>query len=256
MNQRNSVRRAMLRALLAVAWLPRPTKAASQLQAAIVNIPPWSFEAQGRPRGIMAELVQELASTSGIDIAIARVPYARQMAMIKHGTAVLTVGIYTRQMDSIAFPLRHIGTEDAAVVGRLGAGIKSAADLRGKLVAQLRYSAYLAEIIDPQIRTHAIANFDQGLRMLLEGRVDAVIGLRTALLYAIRHIPRAELQLDQPARLQTIELGIFMSRQFHDAGITARLQAAAAKLAEQRVFERLRDQSWPSDLDSNRGPAD
>lgn len=220
--------------------------------AALVNIPPWtSVDAPAAGRGIMVELVDELSRVSGIPIEIHKVPYAREVMMIEKGSAVLTIALRTAVIDRIATPLAKLGTEEVVVVGLAGSRISSIADLRGKLVAQLRYSDYLTEIIaDPLIRKYDTTSYQQSVKMLLEKRVDAVIGLRTSLMYAVHQEPNAISKLSALLPLRTSEFGIFVSREFHDQGTIESLGVAAQAIANRRLFDRLRDQYsaqvyWP-----------
>ncbi|MFA9218779.1 MAG: substrate-binding periplasmic protein [Sphingomonadaceae bacterium] len=240
-------------ATLITASLPKPAGAAPRLKAALVNIPPWTFgfhsdviEPFDGAHGIMLDLFEKLAELSGVGIDVIVVPYAREVMMIERGTAILTMALQTPLIDRIAVPLVNLGSEEIIVASRRGSGISSAANLLGKVVAQLRASDYLSEAIDhPQIRKYETVDYAQGVRMLLQGRVDAVIGLRTSLRYAIRQNPRADAVLETIFPLQRRRFGIFMSRQYHDADTTARLRAASLKLLQQRWYDKLRDRYSP-----------
>jgi ABC-type amino acid transport substrate-binding protein len=234
----------MLTALACGLWPrgPAAAPAVGKITAALVNIPPWtSLDAPAVGKGIMVELFDELSQLSGIPIDIIKVPYAREVMMIEKGTAVLTIALRTAVIDRIATPLTKLGTEEVVVASMAGSGIASISDLRGKLVAQLRYSDYLSEVIaDPLIHKYDTTSYQQSVRMLLEKRVDAVIGLHTSLLYAIRQQPQALGRLGAIVPLRTSEFGIFSSRTFHDVETIGRLEAAAHSITQRRVFDRLR----------------
>lgn len=244
----NAGRRSALGALAALACAAAPngrTAAAAApdgIVAALIDTAPWtSMEAPSSAKGIMVELVEELASLSGVPINIIRVPYAREVLMIEKGSAVLTVALRTTLMERIAVPLVKIGTEDIIIASLAGTGLRSVADLRGKRVAQLRYADFPELAADPLIGKYDTNNYAQSVNMLLEGRVDAAIGLHTSLLHALRRNPRAISRLAPLLTLRSAEFSIFISRAYRDAATIERLRTAAKSMVERRVFERLRD---------------
>jgi polar amino acid transport system substrate-binding protein len=219
-------------------------RSSGALTAALVNISPWTYpNARQDFNGIETEIIRELSRVSGLAIDIKIVPYARELMMLEKGAAVLTVGVRTENIDQLTTPLAKLGDEDVIIVSLAGAGIASVDDLPGKLIAQVRDAEYLsASLPDPRIRKYDTNGYDQSVSMLLEKRVDAIIGLRTSLSYAMRKNPKAESRVAPAFTLTSREFCILVSRTFNDQDALRRLQDGAKKLVQKKYFEHVRNE--------------
>jgi ABC-type amino acid transport substrate-binding protein len=205
-------------------------------------VPPWTFaEEPASFRGIMSEVIFELGRLSGLPVSVELMPFARLLVLIESGRAALTVAIRTPLLEKVAMPLARLGTEDIVIATLKGLPVQSMQDLRGKQVAQLRYIDYLADSDpDPSTTKYEINSYEQGVKMLLEGRFDAVIGLRTSLTYALGQNPAAAGRIAPIYTVRSKELCVWLSRAFRDREAMQRLQAGAKQLVDQRVIERVR----------------
>lgn len=228
----------------AISQVIEPRKFPEPIIAALVNISPWTYaDPRSDFKGIETEIISELSRLSGLTIDIKRVPYARELMMLERGTATLTVGVRTENIDRLTFPLATLGTEEVIIVSLVGAKINSMADLPGKLVAQVRDADYLtASIADPRIKKYDTNGYEQSVNMLLEKRVDAVIGLRTSLSYAIRQNPKTRSQMSPAFTLNTREFCILVSRNFRDQRILDLLRNSAQTLMKEKHLERIREE--------------
>jgi ABC-type amino acid transport substrate-binding protein len=163
--------------------------------------------------------------------------------MIEKGIAVITVGVRTEKIDQLTVPLARLGTEDVIIISLIGSNISSINDLPGKLIAQVRDAEYLsASISDPKIKKYDTNGYEQSVNMLLEKRVDAVIGLRTSLAYAIRQNPKAKSRLSPPFTLTSREFCILISRNFKDQQALRYLQEGSRKLMQAKFFDYIRNE--------------
>jgi ABC-type amino acid transport substrate-binding protein len=244
-------RRLMLALMVAMACDCKATnavvevkKSSNPLTAALVNISPWTYpNSRAGFNGIETEIIKELSRLSGLEIDIKVVPYARELLMLEKGAAVLTVGVRTDKIDHLTMPLAKLGTEDVIIVSLVGSNISSVEDLPGKLIAQVRDAEYLsASISDPRIRKYDTNGYEQGINMLLERRVDAVIGLRTSLSHAIRQNTKTGLRISPGFTLTSREFCILMSRSFKDQEALRHLHDGAQKLMQNKFLERVRNE--------------
>jgi len=161
--------------------------------------------------------------------------------MLETGTASLAIALKTEVMDRIALPLASLGPEDVLLIGAPGAQIKSVSDLHGKVVAQLRYSDYYPEIIaDTQIQKYSTTNYEVSLKMLLSGRVDAVVGLRTGLSFAMHRLGFRQEQLGSALILRTGEPWVYLSKKFTDKPTIELLEQSAQHIAGSGFFDEVR----------------
>jgi ABC-type amino acid transport substrate-binding protein len=235
---------ALLYGLSIPAWAgaDSPPPQSMHVTAALVNIAPWTITSPRQaPSGIMTEAIAELAKLSGAAIEVSIVPYARELLMLEHEPSALTLAYRTPRVDGIARLLVKLDMEDVIVVTPKSAQFHSLEDLRGKVVAQVRNADYLAlTISDPLIRKYDTNGYEQSVKMLLEHRVDAIIGLRTSLSYAIAQNPDAVARFAPALKVASGEFCLYISHNFADQDLIRRLEAAAQHIARSKLIERLR----------------
>jgi hypothetical protein len=235
----------ILGAMSSAAWaesMPLPVAAPRSITAVLVNIPPWThIDAHQQLSGIMVEIITELQKRSNVTIGIRIFPYPRELLMLEKTSAVLTIAFHTEKVAQLAQKLAKLDSEDVIVVSHKGMYINSITDLRGKVVAQIRNADYLTRTIaEPSIRKYDTNGYQQSVKMLLENRVDAIVGLRTSLSYAIAQNSDAVSRLSPPLRIASGELCLFLSRNFTDQNIIHRLEVAAKSLVSENLIRDLR----------------
>jgi len=238
------LRRRLLLAAAAMAGAQRPawaqasaasTPPAVRLRLVAVGVAPFGMvAADGSASGLFVDLGHLLAGQSRLAIDVTVAPYPRALAMITSGEADLLASIPNSRLDQVVRPLANIFKGDIVAVGRPGTRFNSLADLRGKVVGHIRGAEYLAAFdADAAIRKHETTTIEQTVRMLLEGRYDAIIGFRDSLLYALRELGLQRDKLGPMLALGQREVNLYMS-------LRSRHQDMAPQLA--RAAETLRDQ--------------
>jgi ABC-type amino acid transport substrate-binding protein len=230
-------------------WLPFAAAAgmacaappALRLKAVTIGVAPYGVRtAEGGASGLFVELTEALAARSGIAIDNVVVPYPRAMAMMKSGEADMLMSIANSRLVSIARPVALVFDGEVVAVGRAGSRYASLADLRGKVVAHIRGVEYNAAFeADRQIRKHETTSIEQSLKMLLEGRVDAAVGSRESLLYALRAMGRPRAQLGTPMAIGRLYVRLYLSYQKEDA-VAEALTGAMDALRDNGTVAELR----------------
>ena len=196
------------------------------LKLVIIGVPPFGIsDAAGHPGGIQADLGRGLQRECGMRIDSSIVPNARAMLMIATGQADLMFAISSPPLAAVARPIEWVYRTDVIVIGRAGTSLRSRADLRGKTLGHLRGTVYDTELAaDPAVGQYETATPSQTMAMLLEGRYDAVLGIRPTLFYTIdaMHIPREK--LGPALLLRQTESWLHYSLKRYDPLIAARLQ--------------------------------
>ncbi|MFA9218417.1 MAG: substrate-binding periplasmic protein, partial [Sphingomonadaceae bacterium] len=159
------------------------------LRLTLVNMMPWGgYDARGRAIGALIELTTQLSLQSGVPIAPMLVPYGRAPLMLRSGASDLTFAVDS-SMDGPP-PLDFLCTVDIVIAGRDDFRFQRLSDLYGKVVGVLRHTAYSADLhAEPRIAKHPFDSYEQGLRMLRAGRLDAVMGVGDTIEFAIRQWP-------------------------------------------------------------------
>jgi ABC-type amino acid transport substrate-binding protein len=223
----------------APAHLLAATAPGRALRIAVIDLRPWTVHGAAGG-GVFFELAQQLAQQAGIALDPVVVPYARAATLLARGEVDLMFSIDTARMRRTAVAGVHLSMEEVVVLTPRGVTVGSLADLRGKTVGRLRDADYDdAFAADAAIIKYDTASYEQELRMLLKGRIDAVIGVRSALLYALKEIGVAPTRLAPPWVLRQAPLALFMTQRVRDSEAGAALQAACQVLAERKAMATL-----------------
>lgn len=234
-------RRHMLTAMAASAALgalpPWPATASPRapLRLTTVNLMPWAGnDAQGRPVGALIDLSAQLAALSGVPITPMLVPYGRAPHMLNSGGTDLMFAVDTSTGGGSA--IEYVGTVDIVVLGRPGFRYERLDNLFGKTVGTLRHTGYSPQLeAEARIRKHAFDSYDQGLRMLQAGRLDAMMGVGDSIEYALRTAPG---QVSQRYPMTRGRVALYADARI-DAATIAALQAGCRQLRHKRVLDEL-----------------
>ncbi|WP_377705666.1 substrate-binding periplasmic protein [Pseudoduganella sp. UC29_71] len=246
--RRFASRRGALRAVLAAAVLGQRAAAAPALPASppgamppliakplkvvIFALVPYGMpDAAGQPSGVLVELQKQLAQESGLPMEMQLVPYPRAMAMVAAGDADLVFSFPNQQLQQHARALGAIASGDVVVIGRAGSRYATAADLRGKKLAHIRGALYDAQLqSDPGIGRYEAISYEQMVKMLLEGRFDAVLGARLSILHTLRLLGVPREKLGPELAVGKRDILVHYADQRYDPQVAARLERALAAM--------------------------
>ena len=219
---------------LALGGAATPSLAASPLRLIILNLPPYGMlGADGQPAGICPDLAVLLAQETGLTLTPVLVPYPRALAMMASGEGDLIFSTSNSQLDGLARPLAKVLSGEAVLIGRAGLRLERLEDLHGKVVGVLRGAQYLPAFDnDKAIRKHEITSYQQSLQMLLEGRFDAIIGIRDAIFFALRALGKPRAVLGAALPLTEREISLCISRHAAHPEVGATLTRAISTLRE------------------------
>jgi ABC-type amino acid transport substrate-binding protein len=151
--------------------------------------------------------------------------------MLRSGEADVMISTSNSAIAEIAEPMGMLWTTEVIAISRPGLKLDGIQDLRGRTVGMLRGSDYGAAFLDDrEYRKHEITDQLQGIRMLLEGRLDASIGTRLAVFHSMRllGVPRA--RLGGTLAVQTREIHLHLSRHRFDEAMATELRRAVQEL--------------------------
>ena len=152
------------------------------------TVTPWGFaDNEGHQAGILVDFQQFLFSRAGLPLHNTLIPYPRVIQEIASGKADVAVMFTSPLANQIADSLGKVVDEHIIIVTRADApDYHSLDDFAGKQVGQVRGSRY-GEVFDnhPLLQRIPVTDVDQGLKMLLAGRLDAMASTEHSLLYAM-----------------------------------------------------------------------
>jgi polar amino acid transport system substrate-binding protein len=160
----------------------------NQLVVAMPNWPPLKIVDNGKFGGIEVLIFKEITKQTGIDFTYLECPWVRCLKMIESGEADLisSVAKLPERAEYIEFigPPLWDGYEIAFYT--MGREIESYVDLKKKSIGVIRGGAYFNKFDnDKSLRKFAVTEEDQLIKMLLNNRIDVIVGIGHNLDYLI-----------------------------------------------------------------------
>ncbi|QJD92674.1 transporter substrate-binding domain-containing protein [Duganella dendranthematis] len=218
-----------------------PLTAATPLTMVVVDLMPWAGRnADGQLEGVAVDLAQQLSSLSGLPIVTRAVPYARAVAMLAGGSADLMLAIDAGQQTGLLPPLAPVGVEDIIIIGRRGVVYDNTDALCGRRVGLLRSASFKGALHQhPCLVRYPTNSYEQGLRMLRQGRLEAMAGARSTMDYAIRHLGLKPSDFGAPLVVGQAALSLYVAPSVLTPALGARLQQACQQLQRQKQMPAL-----------------
>ena len=161
--------------------------------------PPYSFLRADKPAGIDVEIMQELGRRAGFTFDIQLAPFKRVIESVREGTVDAGMAVLRsaeREGFAIYTGVLHNSTYSLFVPRGSTMAFDGLESLRGKRVGKVRgffiSEAFDAEVAAGRIAVSETASAEQGLRMLLAGRVDAISGQSVVTRYLAREAGLAD----------------------------------------------------------------
>lgn len=199
---------------LGAALLGMPLTALSApppLSLALIELMPWAASnADGTQAGILVDTADALSALSGARLKLRLLPYPRGALLLQRRQVDLMVALQANQLDQTAIQLAPLSMEDIIVVGRPGTALRAMSDLKGKVVGRLRNADYAAEFAaSTDIIKYDTNSYRQSVQMLRIGRLDAVIFIRSALVYTLKSMQLSMAAVGQPLLIGRTPLTLY-----------------------------------------------
>lgn len=199
--------------------------------ALVPDVEPWGYaDSQAQPAGLLADFYQVLFARARLSPTIELRPYARVLQDLATGQAHLSVMFRGPAADKVARSLGLVVPTPVLVLARPGSSARALADLAGGQVGFLRGSRYGKVFDDDASFRHIpVNNADQGLRMLLAGRLDALVCTLQALMFALEQTgvsgDSLRLVTQLPATGADLYVSLAVGQPTWEAALTGTLQA-------------------------------
>lgn len=202
--------------------------------------------ADGQSKGLYFEIGNRVAEAAGLSFTNRVVPFARAITALENGDADMSM-FFRREGNPRLVPLAKVYVLKNIVIGRKGTRFETFADLQGKEVAKMRRTDYgEAFEKDSAIAMVEINNYAQGIAMLMEDRVDAVVGPEIGLFFSARQSGYGRELFSAPLEVSRREVWVQVSAATVDEAKQAALKAAIELLladgAIQQIIEKYTSQ--------------
>lgn len=204
----------------------------------------WAFADQnGVLAGIAVDVHAYFARATGRRIRTEACSVRSAIERLKDGTADLALLPETEDLEAWADAVMPAYRARATVLPRTGVVVQRNEDLRGLTIA-----APEEEVLDARlehevgVKTLTVGSAEAALDLLLEGRVDAVIGNASFYRYAAsrRGIDPSE-AFGPPFPLGERTVWVYVSRKVHGSQFATKLQKAFTEVSLEDLIKDLRD---------------
>ncbi|MFD1626849.1 substrate-binding periplasmic protein [Azospirillum griseum] len=233
--------RVAVLSVLALACVGAAT--AQVLKVAVIDAPPFGMKgADGAPIGAAVDVAVALGKRVSMAVEPMLLPRVRIPPMMTEGQADLAGMVASPAADAIGHRLAPMQPLSTIILSRPGGAIGSLAGLEGKTIATLRGAAYDPRIADnPAIRKQEISSYNNGLNLLMAGRVDAVIGPEMGLYFEAAQMGLSRASFAPPLVVNSLEVWLYLSKASPQVKLRERLeQAAQALVAEGFIDSSMR----------------
>lgn len=229
-------RRILLTLLMVFFAVPAES---GELRIMDLALAPYSYEEDGRVRGLLHDLGDALAREAGMTPRGRLVRLVRAVEELSMGRADLVLMLPTEAVMKVADDLGPIFGLETVAIGRRGANFRTVEALRGRTVAAIRGARYDARIsAENGIIVSPAQNYLHAFKMLLGNRVDAVIGPRFGLMFTVREAGLPADRFDEPLSLSTVQVCVFVAKR-SGPELAERLRKALARLRSNGTVEAV-----------------
>lgn len=214
---------------------------ARPLNIVTIDIPPFGMTAaDGQLHGIMYEISNRIAAQAGFTSRNMLLPYARTVIELKHGRADFVLRFDNDDLAEAAIKVTPIFPLQVIVLAGAGKRLRTFNDLHGLTIGVMRGGHFNdAFAADQAIKKFPINNYQQGLSMVVSGRIDGLIGSDLGIYTVAEGMGLSQAKFSRPLLLGEQYFWLFYSRKTADAATLARLTQAVEELRERDAFEQI-----------------
>jgi len=186
---------------------------AKTLRIVSLQLHPFGFHDGDTSRGILYDFGNRIAEEAGFSYENKIVPYTRAIKMLEIGEADFCMLFPNDMLDKCAVKVVPVMMLENIIVGLKGTKFDSLEALHGKSVATVRDAQYDdAFLADKAIQKIETYHYEQSVKILFAGRVDAMIGPKTGLYFTVRKLGFSAEKLGEPLVLNTKDVWLHFSK--------------------------------------------
>lgn len=215
-----------------------------ELRAAVFDFRPLSYyNKDDELTGVLPDFIELLSRDMGVNIKMERIPYSRMLKRLNLGESDFGIFFHSEETRHIVESLVKIDQIDIVVVGRKGTEINRYDDMNDLRIAIPR-GIILDNSFDSDqsLNVTKVRDYQSAVRLLVGGRVDAIVGPQSTLLNNMANVNSNNITLGTPYRLWTKEVWLRFSRRSQNSNLKARLIQSTEKLVKQGHYKRIFDE--------------
>ena len=216
---------------------------ARDIRVATIGFPPYGIREQGITSGIYYEAANMLVKEAGYVATNIIKPYARIISDLKTGQSDMTIMFKYQELEQYVTYVAPLPSLKIVVVGLHFSAFSSINKLKGVRLAYLRGASFSDAIDnDPSVIIHRTTDFLQGVKMLLAGHVDAIIGPMDPILSTAAKIGLSEDVFGEPLVIDERTPWIQVSNKSLSILSPDKLNNVFDDMKKRKVLKKLRKQ--------------
>ncbi len=158
-----------------------------------IALAPYGMQAGDNLSGAYYEMANLIVNNAGYASNNTITPYARVRREIQYGNIDLTIMYQDSRMHRYVNYIASLPSKPIVIISLQGKSFKKIADLSGKTILHLRDGIYYGAIDDDKtITKYEVNSHILGIKMLIAGRADAMLGTLQTFQSAILEIEKKE----------------------------------------------------------------
>ena len=206
----------------------------------IFNAPGGYIDETGKAVGYHFDFLTALEERSGSCIDKTLLPYSRARRSIELGEHDGGLLLRSTNLDPYVEYIVKLVTSRTVIIPKKGISLDSYDDLTNITFGKLR-GTNLNERLenDPNISFIKISSYEQGLKMLKKGRIDAIVGNERGLSYIENNDIANDVNLSGKFVVGQREVWLVLSKKSENLDKAKQLKRAAQALINEGVFENI-----------------
>jgi polar amino acid transport system substrate-binding protein len=215
----------------------------------IHNAPLGYLDVEGNPTGTHWDYLGAIAEHSGLCINKRLLPYARVRASLEQGGHDGGIMFRSEDLDSKTQAVAHIRSLAVVVIPKHGVSIDTYGDLTGLQIGKTRSTRLNSRFdTDTTLRKYKLNNYEQAVKMIAAGRLDAVAGSQLVLSYQLNKLDAFEkVDIKGSYVLGYQEQWLQLSDQSPHADKIPLLRSTVVRLKSEGVLDRIMDKHYGRD---------
>jgi polar amino acid transport system substrate-binding protein len=211
------------------------------LRIVTVELGACGYQENGRLAGFCSELGNALAHEAGLEADNRLVPLARGVEEVATDKADMIIILPEADIAGLAEDIGPVKSVVVVAWARVETPLRNELDLAGKTVAVVRGSRHESELAgELRFIPFPSKNHELGFKMLMAGRVDAVLGPEQGLADAATRIGLRRRFLGEPLVVGREFMHVYVSLRVPGT-MRVRLRKALNRLVENGTVARLRE---------------
>ncbi len=221
---------------------PTHAQESGYIKIRTIDVLPYGIKTDTNSSGIYYDIANLLAKEAGYKVNNYIYPYARIIFELKSGKTDMTIMFKYKELEEFVIYIAPLPTLKTVVIGPRGTTFDSLNSLKGKRVGYLRGAKFSDAVDnDPDIIAIETIDFIQALRMLMIGRVDAIIGPMTPILSAAADLHLGNDFFGKPFIVDERTPWVQISRKSVDRISTEKLRAVFNEINKRGELEKIRN---------------